>query len=182
MLSWKCTNNIRLWDKKYEFFYSEFRNYLQVLSHEMIKLVKTSRYYWCLIVIKWLLWLRHMYVWPSVPVFITPVKLEIHKWYLCDKILILQFHGIISAVFITWNDQAKKRSSYDWCPIFMKWLLWLRHCDVLWINESVSHWLMAVSWPLILRLFHSTVGQNDVTICWSQYHSPLIHCIPEWRS
>ena len=51
---------------------------------------------------------------------------------------------------------------YCWCPIVMRWslwlqqrLLWLHHCDVIhWDNKAVSQWLLtfnlcvSVTWPL----------------------------------
>ena len=42
--------------------------------------------------------------------------------------------------------------SYCWCPIIMRWSLWLHHCDV--INKAASQWLLtfnlciSVTWPL----------------------------------
>ena len=51
---------------------------------------------------------------------------------------------------------------YCWCPIVVRWslwlqqrLLWLHHCDVIhWDNKAVSQWLLtfnlcvSVTWPL----------------------------------
>ena len=103
---------------------------------------------------------------PSVPAFITHANLKCKKYiHLCDEIW-------VSVSFESWElilqfvssglTKLDETIGYCWCPIVMRWslwlqqrLLWLHHCDVIhWDNKAVSQWLLtfnlcvSVTWPL----------------------------------
>ena len=98
---------------------------------------------------------------PIVPAFITHANLKCKKYiHLYDEIYeswewILQF---LSSGLMKLDETI----AYCWCPIIMKWSLWLQQWS-LWlpivmsyieINKAVSQWLLtfnlcvSVTWPL----------------------------------
>ena len=102
---------------------------------------------------------------PSVPAFITHANLKCKKYiHLCDEIWVVSFESweLILQFVSSGLTKLDETIGYCWCPIVMRWslwlqqrLLWLHHCDVIhWDNKAVSQWLLtfnlcvSVTWPL----------------------------------
>ena len=77
---------------------------------------------------------------PSVPAFITHANLKCKKYiHLCDEICVwFQLKVLILQFVSSGLTKLDETIGYCWCPIVMRWSLWLqqwslwlRHCDVI---------------------------------------------------
>ena len=78
---------------------------------------------------------------PSVPAFITHANLKCKKYiHLCDEICLVSFESweLILQFLSSGLMKLGETIGYCWCPIVIKWSLWLQqwslwlhHCDVI---------------------------------------------------